>query len=303
MLAGMGAAAAGVAAGGTLAVSGAAGAATGPQDPGATNEPAVKPGLDQSFTQSLPNPKSLMLNTLSFVPISSNTYTYVTPGGLSSTNSQIWNCPIDLPAGSTIQGVSLYINPGGTARGFTVSRYNGAAPTVVNIGSGTSSTGNAPETVTAAFNHVVLGPPWAYRIAGLSLTSTAVLYGGVVNYLPAPEGFIALPAPVRVYDTRGVLPRLAPNEERIVSLAPHVPATAQGAVLNLTATQTLAAGYMAVFAADIPWPHNSSVNWTLTNQSIANLVITGIDNTSRIRVRGGDGSTHVVIDLLGYLTQ
>jgi hypothetical protein len=305
VLTGLGVAAAGVATGVGAGWSSVAGAASsGGQNDGARTDPAPSPRLGQSFLQSLPNPKTLMINTLHFVAVNNASYSYVAPGGLRPATSDFWNCPVDLPAGSTIQSVSVYLNPGGTSRFINLARYNPAAASFTDIQGTNSTAGNAVETATIAnVNHVVLGAPWTYRIDNLSLGNTGVIYGASATYLPPPQGFVPISPIPRVYNTRdGGLPKLANAEERIVSLAPHVPATAQAAVVNLTVTATQAGGYVAMFAADVPWPGNSSVNWTFTNENVANVVLTGIDAASRVRIRGGGGSTHVIIDVLGYLT-
>ena len=88
------------------------------------------------------------------------------------------------------------------------------------------------------------------------------------------------------------------NEERVLDL--EIPG-ARSAVLNLTIAQTTGAGFVAIFPADIPYPGNSSINWSLPNSFIANGVITKVDATGKIKIRGGDGSTDVIIDRIGYL--
>jgi hypothetical protein len=74
-------------------------------------------------------------------------------------------------------------------------------------------------------------------------------------------------------------------------------------VLNLTVTETEGAsgGFVAVFRAGIPWPENSSINWSGPNQNVANGVITALDDAGQITIRGGANRTHVVIDRIGWL--
>lgn len=263
--------------------------------------------IDQSYLAAAPNPKQLVLNTLSFVPVSTQAYAYVSPGGVrpaTGAGSQWWNCPINLPAGATIQSFSLHLNPGGAARGFEITRYNMATPTYATVASGLSGNGSAPTTVTINnINHVVLASPWAYRMDNFYISDAATIFGATVTYLPAPSGFIPLSPTQRVYNSRdSALPKFAAGEERTVSLAPHVPNTAQAAVLNLTVTQTVGGGFAAVFPADVAWPGNSSINWSASNQDVANLVITQINSSAQIKIRAG-ASTHVIVDVLGYLTQ
>ncbi len=123
------------------------------------------------------------------------------------------------------------------------------------------------------------------------------VFGCSVGYLPPTQGFVPFTGTPRVLDTRGGA-KLGPGEERVVDLG--IPG-ARTAVINLTITETVGAGYVAVFRADIPWPGNSSINWSASNQNIANGVITPVDATGKIKIRGGDGSTHVIIDRIGSM--
>jgi hypothetical protein len=73
------------------------------------------------------------------------------------------------------------------------------------------------------------------------------------------------------------------------------------AVINLTVSETDGAGFVAVFPADVAYPGNSSINWFAPNEDIANGVITAVDATGQVKIRGGVNPTHVVIDVLGAL--
>ena len=123
------------------------------------------------------------------------------------------------------------------------------------------------------------------------------VFGCTVGYLPPTQGFVPFAGTPRILDTRGGT-KLAPGEERTVDLG--IPG-ARTAVINLTITRTVGAGYVAVFPADIAWPGNSSINWSGPDQNIANGVITKVDATGKIKIRGGDGSTDVIIDRIGYM--
>ncbi|MGB8861546.1 MAG: hypothetical protein WCC60_19985 [Ilumatobacteraceae bacterium] len=128
----------------------------------------------------------------------------------------------------------------------------------------------------------------------------ATVLGVTIGYTPPTQSFIPFTGgPPRVLDTRGAGGKLAAGEERVITLGF---AGARSAVLNLTVAGTDGAGgYVAVFAADIPYPGNSSINWSGPNQNVANGVITAMDPAGRIRIRGGDNSTHVIIDRIGWL--
>jgi hypothetical protein len=128
----------------------------------------------------------------------------------------------------------------------------------------------------------------------------ATVFGVTVGYVPPTQSFIPFTGgPPRIVDTRLGAGKLLPSEERIIALGM---AGARSAVINLTVTGTEGdGGYVAVFAGDIAWPNNSSINWTGAGQNIANGVITAMDPFGQIRIRGGSAKTHVIIDRIGWL--
>jgi len=127
----------------------------------------------------------------------------------------------------------------------------------------------------------------------------------------------ALPAPVRVYDSRsGTGPAstgdgpLAGGSSRVVGLAsgfvgptptPGAPPGATAALFSLTLDATVASGFLGVFSNAVPWPGNSNVNWYTGGQILAVTTVSVLDPLSRVRVQaGGPGSTHFIIDVVGY---
>ena len=130
----------------------------------------------------------------------------------------------------------------------------------------------------------------------------AGVFGCSIGYLPPTQSFMPFTgADPRVLDTREPGPltgKLGPAEERVVALG--FPG-ARTAIVNLTITETVGGGFVAVFPAGIPWPGNSSINWSASNQNIANGVITALDANASIKIRGGVNPTHVVIDLIGFM--
>ena len=125
-----------------------------------------------------------------------------------------------------------------------------------------------------------------------------VVQGMRIGYQPVRTGFVANSPVPRVLDTRLSGGKLQDREERVVSTG--VPAGATAAVINLTITQTEQAGYVAAFPANATWPGNSSINWSSNDQNLANSVISGIDESGKIRIRGGVNPTQVIVDVEGY---
>jgi len=160
--------------------------------------------------------------------------------------------------------------------------------------------GGGPQTTTFDLaTPIVVGQGSTVAIRFFATAGASVL-GVTVGYTPPSQSFIPFTgATPRVLDTRVTGGKLADGEERTIVL--EFPG-ARGAVLNLTVTETEGnGGFVAVFPANVPWPGNSSINWSAANQNVANGVITAMDPAGRITIRGGAASTHVVIDRIGWL--
>ena len=225
---------------------------------------------------------------------------YQTATGMqpSIANNRIW-APLMIPAGSVVHQMNVGYQTQPIAE---ISRRRVAQPNPAQIpaqvfqqtlpaspGGPFSSTLNLSAPVTIEQDST-------YTVSFFCGAGSSV-FGTTVGYLPPTQSFVPFAGTPRVLDTRGGV-KLAPGEERVIDLG--LPG-ARSAVINLTITQTEIAGYVAVFPADIAWPGNSSINWSESNQNIANGVITKVDATGKIKIRGGDGSTHVIIDRIGSL--
>lgn len=77
-----------------------------------------------------------------------------------------------------------------------------------------------------------------------------------------------------------------------------VPTNATSAVLNITATDPQANGYLTIFPCGTPLPTASNLNFT-TNQTIANNVTTKIGDNGQICIYTL-ATTHVIADINGY---
>ena len=120
----------------------------------------------------------------------------------------------------------------------------------------------------------------------------------------APLAFFPVVPQVRKLDTRDPGPltgKIVSGQTKTLSLGPDVPAGAAAALVNLTIDQTEASGFLSLFAADIPWPQTSSINWFGPGQTLASSVTVAVSPAQAIKIlAGGPGATHVVVDLLGY---
>ncbi len=113
--------------------------------------------------------------------------------------------------------------------------------------------------------------------------------------------------PTRLLDSRtsigGWNHGLGPGEENIAGLqvagGNGIPLTARAVALNVTATGSDAGSFVQVWPSDAPRPTSSSVNFG-PGQTIANQVTSSLSATGRLSFFNAVGSTHLVVDVLGY---
>jgi YVTN family beta-propeller protein len=143
--------------------------------------------------------------------------------------------------------------------------------------------GGAVDLFTQAATHVVVDVIGAWEpVAGT-----------------APAGRFQPTGPTRVLDTRsGAAP--ASGTTLLVDLGAEA-AGASGAVLNVTATEASAAGFITVWGPGAPRPVASNVNVERAGQTVANLVVTPVDGSGHVAVFV-QSATHLVIDLVGTFT-
>ncbi|MCW2616808.1 MAG: hypothetical protein JWN08_3802 [Frankiales bacterium] len=117
------------------------------------------------------------------------------------------------------------------------------------------------------------------------------------------QAFTALATPVRALDTRD--DRGARRSGNVTVVMPAVvPAGATGVVLNVTATNGSAAGFVTVFPTGQPNPGTSNVNFP-PNLTQANEVVSALGSNRSVTAfvgGGGSPSAHVIVDVVGYLT-
>ncbi|MDH6577600.1 PKD domain-containing protein [Kitasatospora sp. MAP5-34] len=83
--------------------------------------------------------------------------------------------------------------------------------------------------------------------------------------------------------------------------AAGVPANATAAVLNVTATDTTASGFLTVWPDGGPRPATSNLNFR-AGQTVPNHVITPLGGNGRVSIYNRAGRTQVIADLFGYFT-
>jgi hypothetical protein len=119
---------------------------------------------------------------------------------------------------------------------------------------------------------------------------------------PAATGLLGSLEPTRIYDSRKV-GALKPGEQRSVcDTVGKVPVDAAGVVVNLTAVSPTAAGYLTAWS-DGAEPPVSNLNFPAGTVT-SNLAVVQLGPVQCITVRNSSkGSTHVLVDVQGYLTE
>ena len=111
----------------------------------------------------------------------------------------------------------------------------------------------------------------------------------------APVGAVSGAVPTRVIDTRGPRTPLGFGETRTISTGL---AGAAAVIINVTAVDPSAAGYLTVFAADSARPNASNVNF-LAGRTSPNLVVVHPAADGTIKVYNSAGTTHLLVDVIG----
>jgi hypothetical protein len=152
-----------------------------------------------------------------------------------------------------------------------------------------------PNTVIAP-----LGPDGKIKIFAFAETNVIVDVMGWFG--PAGQAEYVVVPPNRVYDSRlpvhGGAKLSAGQTVDLPVVGPVVPPNARSVVLNVTATEPDAPGYLTVYPGGAQRPSTSNVNY-LAGQSIPNAVIVGLGPTGHVDIFTYSAS-HVVVDVVGY---
>ena len=121
-------------------------------------------------------------------------------------------------------------------------------------------------------------------------------------------------SPVRVFDSRDPGSVLGGAKFQVgdvvavtVSAAYEDGDLATAVFANITITQTEGAGYLSVRGEDLsgtlPPPTTSNINWSTSGQTLANLALStvGGEHALEVHCQGAGGSTHVIVDIQGYV--
>jgi hypothetical protein len=217
--------------------------------------------------------------------------------------------PLALPQGAIVRQVAFecYNTSSSTGLGVGFTRTNLASSTVG--GSFAFSTAGAAKhtivlPVSAPFA-TIDNAAFSYALSAF-LQPPETQFGFFGARLAYENGlsFTPVKPAARKLDTRVTGPssgKLAGGGSRTVALTPQLPAGAKAALINLTVTDTVGAGFLTARAAGSPATATSNINWFGAGQTLANNATVAVSAAGAITVTaGGFGATHVIVDLLGY---
>ncbi|QIM20159.1 hypothetical protein G7075_01710 [Phycicoccus sp. HDW14] len=199
---------------------------------------------------------------------------------------------------SGVGAVQLHVTAvgGASASHLTVHASGTAVPTA-------SSLNFAPGLAVA---NTVLARPGAD--GAVTVTNGASAVDVVVDvvgwYAASPratsEGVHPV-APTRVLDTRRVGRPVSVTPTTVRVTTGPVPAGATAVVANLTTVSASASGLpLLSWASGQPRPTTSNGN-TVRGQAVATQAVVGVGRDGRIALATGGGSTHLVVDVVGYV--
>jgi IPT/TIG domain-containing protein/putative pyrroloquinoline-quinone binding quinoprotein len=196
--------------------------------------------------------------------------------------------------GPTAGATAATILGSGFLGGASVS-FGGASASSVSVVSPTKIDVATPPHAAGTFDVVITNP------GGLSATLT-----NGFTYLDGADFFTL--APCRVLDTRnpnGPLggPALGAGTERRFTLAGTcgIPASAKAVSINVTVTQSTAAGFVTLFQGLTALPQTASLDYS-AGQTRANNAVVALGSAGDVTVHSGQasGTVQVIIDVNGY---
>jgi hypothetical protein len=159
---------------------------------------------------------------------------------------------------------------------------------------------------------IVADGQWVACVADGDLPNAPLPTGhpGAFRVLASPmsAGSLHLLVPFRAYDSRVEGGTLANGTMRSVAfpasgLSKSIDTGATALCLNVTITETVGSGFLAVFAGGTSWPGTSNLNWFGDGQIVSNSALVALPASRTIEVLAGGpavGSTQVVIDVFGF---
>jgi hypothetical protein len=214
---------------------------------------------------------------------------------------------VEIPPGALVRDVEYYIyNNSGSPVSPDTYLYVAGTGSLASIGAspsvGSSASITATRATVAAANY---GPyPLASRLL-ISLTTptdgTVQINGARVGFTQGSGEFGLLSTPYRAYDSRVTGGKLAADATRTVTLPSSivVPGTS-GVIVNLTAVNGEANGYLKLFSAAAAEPTSSALNFSGSGAAIANGLIVAVSSGRQINIKANQ-NVHFVVDVTGIV--
>ncbi len=204
-----------------------------------------------------------------------------------------------LPPALLMQGTAIRAS---TCASCTVELFS--APGAGPSGPGVAMLGTAVAGSDGNAMFAMPGGGWDGAVTATTRTPSGSTSEFAVNLVPSDSGSSAFVAagPTRIMDTRDGTGVPAGLRARGSSTDLHidVPADATAVVLNVTITESIAAGYVQVFPTGGGVPGASSnLNVPGPDATIANLVIVPLGANDSVTLYSHAGG-HLVADLFGY---
>ena len=210
----------------------------------------------------------------------------------------------------TVAGTGLDVPAGADA---VVLNVTATTPTVDSFLAVYPAGGTVPSTSSLNFvagqtipNLVVVQVPSSGQIAFTVGAGSVHVIVDLVGYFSSADGDLYNPVvPDRILDSRGAIggwgTKLVPGTANtlLVHGRGGVPATADAVILNVTATDATADGFLTVYPSGGAVPETSNLNFTV-GKSSPNLVVTKLGADGRVAFAAGEGSVNVIADVVGY---
>jgi uncharacterized repeat protein (TIGR01451 family) len=203
-----------------------------------------------------------------------------------------------VPAGATAAVMTVtYTNP--TAPGYLTLWPSGSARPVVS-----TTNPNGSGDIRSNLAIVKIGAAGQISVFSYQPSDVVIDVVGYFGNDPSGRGLFTPMSPHRIEDSRQAgqaFGRIGAGETATLPFDKLVPPAATTVIYNLTATQTVSAGFLTAFANGQPRPLASSVNWSGPDQSRAAFNGSAL-GAGRAVNHFAYSDTDVIIDLAGWFT-
>ena len=175
---------------------------------------------------------------------------------------------------------------GASAVALTVTYTNVSRPGFVTVWPtgpprpvASTSNPNGPGDIRSNLALIALGSGGNVSIYSLTRTDVVVDVVGWFTTLTGTQGRFTVVTPQRVADSRlpgAPFPRIGSGTEVPMNFTGLAPGPATAVLHNLTATNTIAGGFITAHPHGTARPNASSVNWSASNQSRAALTVSSL---------------------------